>query len=236
MSGPQSVVHFPPDTTEGPFTLWQVTVISVKVNWESAAWGSGRSTEVFPLGVELGFFPASHLWRWESIALIVWEIGIMPLYPEARDLVTILAKRGECSCVFSPGRGLGKQKNCQRGSLSPSIPQCLIHSSFHFTQLSPFSTMTSAVNWTRSERFWYQLLGHSWNCFSRLDHWARSPLPCYNFSLKMLLSFLTPVGANRVHQIWPCGLIPNSEQRSCLFLSPGCSQSSGKWVAIEGNV
>ena len=136
-------------------------MISVKVNWESAAWGSGRSTEVFPLGVELGFFPASHLWRWESIALIVWEIGIMSLYPEARDLVTILAKRGECSCVFSPGRGLGKQKNCQRGSLSPSVPQCLIHSSFHFTQLSPFSTMTSAVNWTRSERFWYQLLGHS---------------------------------------------------------------------------
>ena len=61
-----------------------------------------------PLGVELGSFPSSHLWRWESTAPIVWEIGIMPLYPEARDLVTILAKRKECSCVFSPGRRLRK--------------------------------------------------------------------------------------------------------------------------------
>ena len=181
MSGPQGVIHLSTntlawrilrtergawqaksvgvtesDTTEGPFTHWQLTVISVQVSWESAAWGPGRSTEVFPLGVEFGFFPSSHLCRWESIALIIWEIGIIPLHPEARDLVTILAKRGECSCVFRPGRELGKQeKGCQWGSLSPKVPWCLIYSSLYFTQLSPFSTMTSAVTWTRSERFWY---------------------------------------------------------------------------------
>lgn len=63
----------------------------------------GMST-VTPLRVEFGSCPSSHLWRWASTAPIVWEIGIMPLYLEARDLVTILTKREECSSVFSPGR------------------------------------------------------------------------------------------------------------------------------------
>lgn len=81
------------------------------MNWESAAWGPGRSTEAFPLGVELGL-SRRHLWRWESMALIVWETGMMPLYPEARDL-TILA-REENALVYLAQEGDWKQKKgCQ---------------------------------------------------------------------------------------------------------------------------
>lgn len=32
----------------------------------------------------------------------------MPLYLEARDVVTMLAKKEKCSSVFSPARGVGK--------------------------------------------------------------------------------------------------------------------------------
>lgn len=34
----------------------------------------------------------------------------MPLYLEAGDVVTMLAKREKCSSVFSPARGVGKEK------------------------------------------------------------------------------------------------------------------------------
>lgn len=69
----------------------------------------------------------------------------MPLYLEARDLVTILAKR-ECSSVFSPAMGVEKEKEgCQEGLLSLTVLWGLIYSSFHSTQLSSFSTMTDAV-------------------------------------------------------------------------------------------
>lgn len=85
-------------------------VINVKPSQESEAWGPRQVHRGAPLGVELGSCPSRHLWRWESTAPIVWEIGIMPQYLEARDVVTILAKREKCSSVFSPGRRAEKEQ------------------------------------------------------------------------------------------------------------------------------
>lgn len=88
-----------------------------------------------PLGVELGSCPSSHLLRWESTAPIVREIGIMPLKPGARDLVTLLAKREECSSVFCPGRGMGKEKEGLSVRFMESQSAIALN-----TQLVPFQT------------------------------------------------------------------------------------------------
>lgn len=112
--------------------------------WSVSSWaqtcspGPWQGPRMAPLGVDLGSCPSSHLRRWASIAPIVWEIGVVPLCLEARDLVTILAKREECSSVFSPGRGWEREGKCQWVLLSPKVLWCLIYSSFHFTQLNPF--------------------------------------------------------------------------------------------------
>lgn len=137
MSKPQSVTQ--------PLTHSMATVISVKLSQNSAA----QAGPQLPLqGWNLAPVPLSHLWRWASTARIVWEIGTAPLCFEARDLVTILAEREECSAVFSPGRWDGKEKGgCQKDSLSPKVLCCLLYSSFHFTQLSSFSTVTNAIMW-----------------------------------------------------------------------------------------
>lgn len=78
-----------------------------------------------PLGVDLGSCPSRHLQRWASIAPIVWEIGAMPLCLEARDLVTILAKREECSSVFSPGRGWEREGKLSVSFIEPQSAMVL---------------------------------------------------------------------------------------------------------------
>lgn len=97
--------------------------------------------------VEFGLCSCRHLWRWASTAPIVWEIGIMPLYLEARDVVTFW-QREKNALLYLSQEGCGKEKEgCQKGLLSPRVLCYLIYSSFHFTQLSPFSTMTNAFTW-----------------------------------------------------------------------------------------
>jgi hypothetical protein len=84
-------------------------------SWESAAQAL-TGPQSCPSRGEVGFCSSSHLWRWESTAHC-WEIGMMPVYVEARDLVTILAEREECFSVFSPGWKTQGQirKDCQLG-------------------------------------------------------------------------------------------------------------------------
>lgn len=126
--------------------------MGVKLGQESAAWS--------PAGPQM--CPSSHLQRWESATPIVWEIGIMPLYLEARDLVTILAKGEECSSVFNGGRGLGKEKEALSVRfIEPQIATVFNIQLLPFHATKPFFYNDSAVAWTRSGRFWYQLLGHS---------------------------------------------------------------------------
>lgn len=58
----------------------------------------------------------------------------MPLYLEARDLVTTLAKREECSSVFCSGREAGKEKEELSGRvIKPQSAAVLNIESFNFT-------------------------------------------------------------------------------------------------------
>lgn len=54
----------------------------------------------YALGVEFGSGSPSHLWRWASLAPIVGEVGKMPLYFEARDLVTIFWQREKNALLY----------------------------------------------------------------------------------------------------------------------------------------
>lgn len=76
---------------------------------------------------------------------------MMPLYLEARDLVTTLAKREECSSVFCPNTEAGKEKEELSGRvIEPQSAAVLNIQPFNFTKLSFVSTTTHAVTCTRS--------------------------------------------------------------------------------------
>lgn len=112
--------------------------------WSVSSWaktcspGPWQVPRVAPLGVDLGSCPSSHLRRWASIAPIVREIGVMPLCLEARDLVTILAKREECSSVFSPGRGWEREGKLSVSFIEPQSAMVLNIQFIPFHTIKPF--------------------------------------------------------------------------------------------------